>query len=115
MSLFLRLLGEEHKGAGLEAAIRSVAAGELDGRVFVVEPDSFEQVPGAPFAYWVSEATRRVFQALPAFEQGDRYARRGPSTCDDFRYLRLWFEAPAEREHGLGLWCDFSKGGAYSP
>lgn len=69
MSLFLRLLGDEDKGAALEAAIRSVVAGELDGRVFVVEPDSFEQVPGAPFAYWVSEATRRVFQALPAFSR----------------------------------------------
>ena len=59
MSLFLRLLGEEDKGAALLEAVRAVAAGEADPRVFDVEPASFEQVPGAPFAYWVSERIRQ--------------------------------------------------------
>lgn len=108
MSLFLRLLGEEHKGAALEAAIRSVVAGELDGRVFEVEPDSFEQVPGAPFAYWVSDALRRCFVELP---HGSFVAKLGLKTDDDFRFLRLWHETPI----GLADYVPLAKSGAYSP
>lgn len=110
MSLFLRLLGEDDKGAALEAAIRSVAAGELDDRVFEVEPDSFEQVPGAPFAYWVSNASRRIFNRLVAFEAEGRTAKCGAGTLDDFRFLRLDFETPAT----VGRWVSFAKGGAFA-
>jgi hypothetical protein len=38
MSLFLRLLGEDDKGTALLRAVRAVAAGEGDARVFEVEP-----------------------------------------------------------------------------
>ena len=53
MSLFFRLLGEEEKGAALAEAVRSVVVGEPDARVFEVAPESFVQVPGAPF-FWSS-------------------------------------------------------------
>ncbi len=109
MSLFLRLLGEEHKGAALEAAIRSVVAGELDGRVFEVEPDSFEQVPGAPFAYWVSGEIRSVFRSLSLFETAMRKARRGTGTNQDFRFLRLRWETLQR------FWIPHAKGGEFSP
>jgi hypothetical protein len=59
-SLFLRLLGEEDKGVALAEAVRSVAAGAANRRVFEVAPESFEQVPGTPFAYWVSEIEDKV-------------------------------------------------------
>ncbi len=114
MSLFFRLLGQEEKGAALAEAVRSVVVGEPDARVFEVAPESFVQVPGAPFAYWVSEGVRRVFVSLPSFEAGRRVARRGPSTCDDYRYLRCWWEETS-LGHGLGTWQHFAKGGVYTP
>jgi hypothetical protein len=115
MSLFLRLLGEEDKGAALEAAVRAVAAGEADARVFEVDPESFGQVPGVPFAYWIGDSIRKVFSDLCTFEKEGRYARRGPSTSDDFRYLRLSWEIQSERKDGFGVWRHFAKGGSYSP
>ena len=109
MSLFLRLLGEEDKGAALEAAVRSVAAGEGDARVFEVDPASFEQVPGAPFAYWISDGVRRSFASFPSFEGVLWKARRGAGTNQDFRFLRLSWEA---RDR---YWTAHAKGGEFSP
>jgi len=114
MSLFLRLLGDEDKGAALLDAVRSVAAGEPDGRVFEVGPASFAQVPGAPFAYWVSEAVRSAFSCNSLFESDERVARQGGVNGNDFRWLRLWMEAPAA---GSTQWSSvpMAKGGAFSP
>ena len=109
MSLFFRLLGEGEKGAALAKAVRSVAAGKPDARVFEVAPQSFSQVPGAPFAYWVSETCRALFLSLSALETGNRIARRGVNTNDDSRFLRLCWEVS-----GLP-WHLHVKGGEFSP
>jgi hypothetical protein len=112
MSLFIRLLGEEDKGAALGEAVRSVAEGAQDPRVFEVAPESFEQVPGAPFAYWVSEGVRHLFLALSSFQSEGRAAKLGGSTKNDFRFLRLWWGVPITGK--AGTWRAFAKGGAYS-
>ncbi len=111
MSLFLRLLEEEDKGAALLDAVRAVAAGEADGRVFEVDPESFEQVPGAPFAYWVSESVRKIFLAHPCFEAEDRAVRLGASTKYDFRFVRLWWEPPFDL---CRQWSSYANGGRFS-
>lgn len=117
MSLFLRLLGEEDKGVALLEAVRSVAAGDAqaDPRVFEVDPTSFEQVPGAPFAYWVSNRIRSIFGSLEAFETERRIARMGLATADDFRFLRAFWEVGAALRDEKSLWAPFAKGGSYSP
>ena len=61
MSLFLRLLGEDDKGAALEAAVRSVATGAADARVFAVDPESFGQVPGGRGFTAETRRTQRRF------------------------------------------------------
>jgi len=112
MSLFLRLLGDEDKGTALEAAVRSVATGAADARVFEVDPKSFGQVPGAPFAYWVDERLRKLFQDLPYFEAGTRVARRTNSVDDDFRYIRSSWEIAIS---GVSQsWKAWAKGGSLS-
>ena len=111
MSLFLRLLGDADKGATLEAAIWSVAAGEGDARVFEVESESFEQVPGAPFAYWVSDAVRETFRRLPALESDGRIALGGLKTLSDERFLRCWWEVV---NAGGTEWPPLAKGGPFS-
>jgi hypothetical protein len=37
-------------------------------------------------------------------------ARKGTTSADDFRFARLWFEAPATER-----WVDYAKGGPFSP
>ena len=114
MSLFFRLLGEEEKGAALAEAVRSVAAGKPDARVFEVAPESFSQVPGAPFAYWVSEGVRELFRRLPPLESMGIVARRTNGTTDDGRWIRAVWEVPLVRKK-VGLrWVFHLKGGEFS-
>lgn len=110
-ALFIRLMAEADKGAALAEVLTRLRAGKADARVFRVAPESFEQVPGAPFAYWVSEGVRDTFRRLPAFESDERTAKQGLATADDFRFLRTWWEVRAT----VGVWFPFAKGGIYSP
>lgn len=130
MTVFLRLLAEDDKPRALLEACslqRAVGGGEsaadgcppppADGKpqaanVFEVDPKAFAQVPGSPFAYWVSDRLRELFFQTPPFEstETDRVARIGAGTNDDFRFLRLWFEVQADQE----AWPSLAKGGVYS-
>jgi len=109
MTTFLRLLTDKDKASNLLGSCTALRTGETDTRVFDVEPESFRAVPGAPFAYWVSEAVRQVFKRLPTFECDDRTARQGLATAEDFRFVRTWWEQPGDGWHG------FAKGGTFSP
>ena len=111
MTQFLRLLKEQDKGAALASTAAHVRSGEDDLRHFEVEVDSFEVVPGAPFAYWVSDHVRETFQRLPAFEGDGRTVKQGLATAEDFRFVRGWWEVVASG----GRWFPFAKGGSYSP
>jgi hypothetical protein len=110
-TLFLRLLAEDDKEAGLSRAIADLAAGRENKLAYSVDPDSFRQVPGAPFAYWVSERIRRIFRDLPRFESNGRELRVGGQTSDDFCFLRLSWEVPACSNR---CWKPYQKGGDYS-
>ncbi len=81
-----------------------------------MEPASFQQIPNAPFAYWVSERIRRLFVELPAFEGEGRTVRVGLQTGDDFRFVRTTWEAPnpVSVKKDVG-WAPLAKGGSYSP
>ena len=112
-SLFLRLLAEEDKGSVLAAVLGHVRGGAADEHVFQVAPESFRQVPGAPFAYWVGEGMRGLFSRLPVFEGKGRTVKQGLATADDFRFVHAVWEVPGD---DVGRrWRLFVKGGAYSP
>jgi hypothetical protein len=96
-SIFLRLLRDEDKARALAEAIAALRDGHrLESMVYPVTPVSFRQVPGSPFAYWVSERIRRLFTELPVFESDGRAIRVGLQTSDDFRFVRAWWEVSSE-------------------
>lgn len=105
MTTFLRLLSDQDKQSALLDAVQNSGK-----NVFEVNPDSFKQVPGAPFAYWVSEPVRQLFKQLPAFESNGRTAKQGLASADDGRFLRVWWEVMPE----LPGWHSFAKGGSQS-
>lgn len=111
MSLFLRLLQEDDKGAALAQVCRRERHGEADPRVFDVDASAFDAVPGKPFAYWVSDAVRKAFPGLPPLQNANRVAAIGASTKDDGRFLRLSWEVVAQNDG----YPAFAKGGRYSP
>ena len=79
MTTFLRLLNDKDKQAALVSAVH--AGGE---NVFEVDPASLNKYPGAPFAYWVSEAVRQTFKQFPAFDSDGRTVKQGSATADRF-------------------------------
>jgi hypothetical protein len=143
--LFIRLLHNEDKGEALAGRVAALWEGGAEGDIYVVIPESFRQVPNTPFCYWVSDRIRRLFRELPPFESEGRTVKQGLATADDFRFVRAWWEVPAERILGNGrsevgrgekwteeqvrvfqAWCrqrtyegkrwvPFAKGGEYSP
>jgi hypothetical protein len=115
VTTFLRVLDPkpEQKGAAIRAATARWRLGGNSEGIFQVEPESFQQVPGSPFAYWVSDRVRGLFAELPPFESDDRTVKQGLATADDFRFVRMWWEVEAGRAGTK--WFPFAKGGAFSP
>src|SRR6266849_4595385 len=135
---FFRLLSHEDKGAALADAVAAVREEYATSPVVhLSDPQSFDQLPGSTFAYWATEAVRRIFSALPPFESAGRTAKQGLATADDYRFVRLWWEVAAarildaakgprvqtdalqawcrQRTHDGRRWVPFAKGGEYSP
>lgn len=111
MSQFLRLLGEADKAASLAEVSHRLRAGHTDARMFDVEPEAFDAVPGKPFAYWVSEAVCSAFKCIPALEGEGRVARRGVNSNDDHRFIRTCWEVEISNPR----WKKHPKGGEFSP
>lgn len=131
-TIFFHLLAHEDKDDSLAEAIKCIAEGTVNAPdTYVVDSQCFDQIPGSPFAYWVSDETRRKFAELPPFEDEGRIVRQGLATADDFRFVRTWWEVEPvrslsgrsldfpdvlrKRTHISERWVPFAKGGTYSP
>jgi Eco57I restriction-modification methylase len=104
---FRRLQGYQDKAS---------AVYEGTDRPFVRRPDDFTHIPGSPAAYWLSPQLLDIFRESRTLSASpDVEVRQGLATADDFRFVRLWWEIPAD-EIGRGRrWVPFAKGGEYSP
>ena len=89
------------------------------GWFFEAKPDDFKKIPGSPIAYWVSERLRECFKkGTPLGKVAE--PRKGNSTSDNNRFLRLWHEVGL-KSIGFGLkkfnleyrWIPYNKGGGY--
>lgn len=113
MSLFLRLLNESDKATALGEVSAKLRKQEIDARVYQIQSDAFDAVPGKPFAYWVSDAVRETFRRMPPVEGMGKSVRVGLQTGDDFRFVRGWWETSTCGV--VSTWFPFAKGGSYSP
>jgi hypothetical protein len=117
--MFIRLLDGpvEQKSGVLREVIgalrRADDKGAVPSQAFERVPGVFSDVPGSPFAYWVSEHVRGVFQHVARFEAEGRSVKQGLVTADDFRFVRAWWEVGVSAERGR--WFGFAKGGVFSP
>ena len=112
---FFRLLVDDDKDSALAVAVEEVNAGRKAESVYFVNPDSFRQVPGTPFIYWVGDKTRKLFSTVPPFEDGVRTVRQGLGTADDFRFVRCWWEIAPSEKGKAPLWVNYAKGGGWAP
>jgi hypothetical protein len=110
-TVFLRVIAADNKAGALLSAIRRLESAPRQ-QLFEVNVQTFANVPGSPFAYWVSDRIRRSFADLPAFEAAGRVARQGGVNGDDFRWLRLWTETLPKVTSKR--WIPIAKGGTFS-
>jgi len=85
--------------------------------------NDFLKIPGSPIAYWVSNNLMNVY--LKSKTLGEIAApRKGNSTSDNNRFLRLWFEVANEKinlrateiirsDSMKKRWYPYNKGGGY--
>ena len=114
MTIFFRLVDElvDQKAFALKELVSEVRASSASNRIFDVDPLAFAEVTASPFSYWVPPSVRTAFR-FPKLEQGERTAKQGLSTTDDFRFVRLWWEVP-ESTTRSSRWFPFAKGGSFS-
>lgn len=113
MSFFLKLLGEDDKASALAAACTKLRRAESDSRIYEVDSSAFKEIPGKPFAYWVSENVRRAFASPATVGSEGRTAWVGLQTNNDFQWLRLWWESH-DVESELFALVPHPKGGSFS-
>jgi hypothetical protein len=117
--VYLDPLSSEAKRLKLLEAIRD----QRSPWAFQVQTDHFYDVPGSPFAYRLSEATRRAFRECQNLGTVVT-PLQGLATADDGRFLRRWWEVSrgrletgaVSREDAMRSkcrWFPFTKGGKY--
>lgn len=62
----------------------------------------FASIPGAPIAYWLSDAMRSSFKKFPALSTRSRSAK-GLVTADNSSFVRYWWEV---RNSGIAFGCE---------
>jgi hypothetical protein len=109
---FIDLLSTANKNEGLKDVVERVPE-HLD--FHEVRGFPFQYLPGCQLAYWAPSTVLDSYSRLELLEPSFAIARAGLSTCDDFRFVRLWWEVPAGRISKTDTWCWFAKGREYSP
>ena len=88
-----------------------------------VSSSFYEEIPGQPVAYWISERTREAFLSQDTIGT-TAPPKQGLATADNNRFLRLWHEVKLSRI-GFNMrscqeafeskrkWFPYNKGGAF--
>ena len=109
MGIFFATYQSDCKEKTLRDQITSVNKGEFDKDTFFIDEELFRSIPGRPLSYWIDQESLNCYFTLSKLEGSSFTVKHGTSTSDDFRFLRLWWEAP--RDVG---YLSLSKGGEYS-
>jgi len=93
------------------------------GYVYETDSKSFQNIPSCPAAYWLSPKISELYEKYPPL--GSIAApRKGNSTSDNERFLRLWYEVDKNKinlncrsidraETRIKRWFPYNKGGGY--
>lgn len=94
-----------------------------ENRYVVADQMQFEQIPGAPIAYWVSNTWLRIFSTFPKITNVAKSCA-GAQTGDTQKFIRLWHEidcryfdvdadSPEIASSSSKKWFKYNKGGEY--
>lgn len=78
--------------------------------------DSYEQIPGTPIAYWISEKMQIVFNKGKSLSMIGK-PEQGMATADNNRFVRMWHEVAISKtslSEGDGKkWFPYNNGGGF--
>ena len=78
--------------------------------------DSYEQIPGTPIAYWISEKMRLAFNKGKSLSMIGK-PEQGMATADNNRFVRMWHEVAMRKtslSEGDGKkWFPYNNGGGF--
>ena len=94
-AFFIRELLSKDKQEKLLDACNRLNLNEFNGSTFIAEQSEFRKIETAPACYWVSKVSINKLAAFKSLEQAAANIRVGLQTGDDFRFLRLTWEIPA--------------------
>lgn len=92
-------------------------------KVYLKKKDTFEKIPGIPFAFWASDKIGEIYGIGKPLESLVS-PRQGMATSDNDRFLRLWHEVDINKigfgyqnretaEESGRKWFPYNKGGSY--
>lgn len=118
-AIAIRALRDADKESVIRQRIISLRSQPIDvEEVFVANIALLSRLPYQPFAYWMSPSFLKACTAEDTFAECGIHALVGLSSADNFRYLRLHWEVPAESSGFVGegvKWVPLAKGGEYNP
>ena len=90
-----------------------------NGRYSVINQVNFNNIPGRPIGYWVSDSFVKIFSSPLLEDYG--HPVQGSSTGDNDRFIKLWYEVLNNNiafKHKSGTtsqkkWFPFCKGGRF--
>ena len=83
---------------------------------YVAKRDKFDDIPGAPYSYWICDNALSLYKDA-RYLSDELTFRRGITTADNPRFLRLWQEVDIAKSNIVGnkapKWCMYNKGGSF--
>lgn len=114
---YYRRLFEQHVDVRKPETIESLYLNKAYN-AFHLDQKELLAIPGSPVAYWISPELRAAFNRSKLFDTVAK-PRKGITTSDNDRFLRLWQEVAASEFSGLrtleknSKWRPVNKGGQF--
>jgi hypothetical protein len=86
----------------------------VEGIRFNVARRDFSSIEGAPLAYGRVGFLAHIFREIPPLDPVKASVVQGLATADDNRFVRCWWEIPADWGGRGQDWVPFAKGGEFS-
>ena len=114
---YYRRLFEQHVDVRKAETIRNLYL-DKSYNAFFIDQSELLTIPGKPIAYWISEELRAAFKSSKLFDEV-AMPRKGITTSDNDRFLRLWQEvaaselSPTNSANKNPRWRPVNKGGQF--
>ena len=109
---FFRLVKErnaEAKKATFEAAVATRQGNGQHPAIYNFRQSEFDSIPTKPWVYWIPKSISQLFVNLPALSKVAD-VKEGINTGDNARFIRYFWEIPANRIGSGQKWMRFAKG-----